>query len=201
MIIPFKVHEYSKKFSEWQVKGSRLVRKSDILFLHVTFRREVEEKEPIGILGIDVNEKSIDLAVVKPDKVRFIKIDVSEAKYARDRYFKKRRKIQEKTSGKKKAELLAKYSGREERRVNNILHKASKIIAQIITGEKVKPVMEKLTKIRERIRYGRKMNRRLHSMPFRKVQSCITYKSTEKGFKPDLINAKTLLGNARYVAH
>jgi len=27
-------------------------------------------------------------------------------------------------------------------------------------------------------------------MPFRKVQSCITYKSMEQGFKPDLINAK-----------
>jgi len=30
----------------------------------VTFRKEVEEKKPEGVLGIDVNEKSIDLAIV-----------------------------------------------------------------------------------------------------------------------------------------
>jgi len=51
-----------------------------------------------------------------------------------------------------------------------VLHKASKIIAHIIAEENVKPVMEELTDIREKIRYGRKMNRRLHNMPFRKIQ-------------------------------
>lgn len=36
------------------------------------------------MLGIDVNERSIELAIVKPDKVKFIKIEVSEVKYVRD---------------------------------------------------------------------------------------------------------------------
>jgi len=40
----------------------------------VTLRKEVEEKKPEGVLGVDVNEKSLDLVVVKPDKVKFIKI-------------------------------------------------------------------------------------------------------------------------------
>jgi len=84
---------------------------------------------------MDVNEKSIDLVVVKPDKVKFIKIDISQAKYVRDRYFRKRRSIQRKTLGKTEAKLLAKYSGREKRRVNDVLHKASKIIAHIIAEE------------------------------------------------------------------
>jgi len=44
-------------------------------------------------------------------------------------------------------------------RVNDVLHKASKIIAKIAAEEKVKPVMKKLTNIREKIRYSRKMNR------------------------------------------
>jgi len=168
------------------------VRRSGDLFLHLTFRKEVEEKEPEGVLGIDVNEKSIDLAIVKPDKVRFIKIDVSEAKYVKDRYSKKWRCIQGKTSGKKKAELLEKYSGREERRLKDVLHKASEIIAQIIDEERVRPVMERLTKIGERIRYGRKMNRRLHNILFMEVQSYITYKSKERGYDPEIVSAKKI---------
>ncbi|MEM4021368.1 MAG: transposase [Nitrososphaerota archaeon] len=147
----------------------------------------VEEKEAEGVLGIDVNEKSIDLAIVKPNKVKLIKIDVSEAKYIRDRYFRKRRSIQSKTSGETKAKLLAKYSGREKRGVNDILHRATKIIAGIIAEENVKPVMEKLTNFRERIQYGRRMNRRLHSAPFRKIQFYISYKSMELGFKPEYV--------------
>jgi hypothetical protein len=43
--------------------------------------------------------KSIDLAVIKPGKVRFVKIDISEAKYIRDRYFRKWRSIQSKVCG------------------------------------------------------------------------------------------------------
>ncbi|MEM3546254.1 MAG: transposase [Candidatus Bathyarchaeia archaeon] len=188
--IPFKAHKHSRKFMHWQVKGSRLVRLGNEYYLHVTFRKTIEEKEAEGVLGIDVNERSIDLAVVKSNKVKFIKIDVSEAKYIRDRYFKKRRSIQSKASGKTKAKLLAKYSGREKRRVNDILHRATKIIAGIIAEENVKPVMEGLTHIRERIRYGRKVNRRLHSMPFRKIQFYISYKSMELGFKPETVKAE-----------
>lgn len=188
--IPFKVHEHSKKFMNWKVKGLRLLKTNNNYYLHVTFRKNVEERRSEGILGIDINERSIDLAVIKLNKVKFIKIDVGEAKCIRDRYFKKRRNIQRKTSGKTKVKLLAKYSGRGRRRVNDILHRASKFIAHLISEENVKPVMEELTNIRERIRYGRKMNRRLHAIPFRKLQFYISYKSMELGLKPNIINAK-----------
>ncbi|MBS7287498.1 MAG: hypothetical protein KIH01_01795 [Candidatus Freyarchaeota archaeon] len=46
--------------------------------------------------------------------------------------------------------VLAKYSGREGRRVEAILHKASRIIADFAAKEKVKPVMEELKNIREK---------------------------------------------------
>ncbi|MCW4007376.1 MAG: transposase [Candidatus Bathyarchaeota archaeon] len=189
VVLPFDVHVHSKKFRDWQVKGSRLVRKGSDFFLHATFKKAVEERKSEGVVGIDINEKSIDLAVVRPDKVRFIKIDVSEAKYIRDRYFKKRRRIQRKTSGQKKAELLAKYSGREKRRVNEVLQKASRFIANVIAEENVTPVMEVLTNIRERIRCNRSLNRRLHSLPFRRIQFCVSYKSMEQGLKPEHVKA------------
>jgi len=50
--------------------------------------------------------------------------------------------------------------------------------------------MEELTDIREKIRYGRKMNRRIHNMPFRKTQLYISYKSMEHGFKLEFVSAK-----------
>ncbi len=182
--IPFKVHEHARKFVDFQVKGSRLVRRGDAFFLHVTFRKTVEEREAEGVLGIDVNERSIDLAIVKPGYVKFVRVDVSEVKYIRDRYFRKRRSIQKKTSGKTRAGLLAKYSERERRRVDALLHRASKIVADIVARERVRPVMEDLRGIRERIDYGRVLNRRLHSMPFRRIQFYIAYKSVERGYRP-----------------
>ncbi|MEM3441078.1 MAG: transposase [Candidatus Bathyarchaeia archaeon] len=189
VVLPFEVHVHSKKFRGWQVKGSRIVRKDGAFFLHATFKKAVEERHTEGVLSIDINEKSIDLAVIKPDKVKFIRIDVIEAKYIRGRYFKKRRHIQRKTSGHKKVELLAKYSGRKKRRVNEVLHKSSKFIAHIIAEENVKPVMEVLTNIREGIRFNRRLNRRLHSLPFRKIQFYVSYKSMERGLQPEYVKA------------
>jgi hypothetical protein len=120
LTIPFKLHRHSEKFKGWHVRGSRIVKNGGCYHLHVTFKKVIEEREYEGVLGIDVNEKSIDLAVIKPGKVRFIKIDISEAKYIRDRYFRKRRSIQSKVGGRDRAELLAKYSGREGRCVDII---------------------------------------------------------------------------------
>jgi len=53
--------------------------------------------------------------------------------------------------------------------------------------------MEKLTNISEKMRCGRRMNRRPHSILFRKTQFYIAYKSMELGLK-------TRLRRARYVA-
>jgi putative transposase len=60
----------------------------------------------------------------------------------------------------------------------------------IVAEENVKPVMEELKDIRKRIKYDRRMNRRLHSIPFRKIQSTIYYKSIERGYKPETVEAK-----------
>jgi len=190
LTIPFSLHEHAEKFKGWQVKSSRIIMLDDEYYLHVTFKKTIEEKEYEGLLGIDVNEKSIDLALIKPGKVRFVKIDISEAKYIRDRYFKKRWSIQRKVGERARAKLLAKYSGREKRRVDIIIHKASKIIAEMVAREKAKPVIEELKNMRERIKYGRRMNRRLHIIPFRRIQSYIFYKSIEKGYKPETVDAK-----------
>ncbi|MEM2167969.1 MAG: hypothetical protein QXR74_06385 [Candidatus Bathyarchaeia archaeon] len=60
----------------------------------------------------------------------------------------------------------------------------------MVAEENVKPVMEKLTYIKGGIRYSRKVNRRLHSIPFRRIQFYISYKSMELSFKPETVKAE-----------
>ncbi|MGQ9782120.1 MAG: zinc ribbon domain-containing protein [Nitrososphaeria archaeon] len=74
--------------------------------------------------------------------------------------------------------------------IETILRKASKVFAEIIRKENVRPVMEDLRNIRERMKYSERMNRRLHSMPFRRIQFYILYKSMEYGLKPEIVKAK-----------
>jgi len=86
-------------------------------------------------------------------------------------------------NGKIETELLAKYSGGERKRVNAVK-------ADIVAEEGVKPVMEELKNIGEKIRCGRRVNRRLRSMPFRKIQFSIGYKSMEQGCRPEYVEAE-----------
>jgi len=55
-----------------EVKGSRLVKSNNEHYLHVTFRKTIEERKAEGILGVDVNERSIELTVARPNKVKFL---------------------------------------------------------------------------------------------------------------------------------
>ncbi|MEM0118735.1 MAG: hypothetical protein QXV32_09860 [Conexivisphaerales archaeon] len=43
--IPFNVHNHFGKFMSWQVKGSRLIMFNNEYYLHVTFRKMVEERD------------------------------------------------------------------------------------------------------------------------------------------------------------
>ena len=75
--------------------------------------------------------------------------------------------------------------------MNHELHVISK---KIVEYAKQFPspaiVMEKLTGIRENFNNGKKLNRRFHSLPFRKLQKMIEYKAKLKGIKIVYINSK-----------
>jgi len=49
-------------------------------------------------------------------------------------------------------------------------------------------MMEDLTHIRERLDYGKYMNRRLHSWAFARLQGCIEDKATEAGIPVEYVN-------------
>jgi Transposase and inactivated derivatives len=50
--------------------------------------------------------------------------------------------------------------------------------------------MEKLTGIRENFKKGKELNRRFHSLPFRKLKKMVEYKAKLEGIKVSHLNPK-----------
>ena len=105
----------------------------------------------------------------------------------RHRYFNIRKKLQEK----KRLDVVRRLRDKERRIVNHELHVISK---KIVEYAKQFPspviVMEKLTGIRENFEKGKGLNRRFHSLPFRKLEKMVEYKAKLEGIKVRYINPK-----------
>ena len=116
--------------------------------------------------------------------------DISEVKRIRHAYFELRREAQEKWHDKPRVlrRVMAKLGRRERARIEAILHKVSKEIVEVAKGKLI--ILEDLKGLREHIRYGRKMNRRLHSWPFRKLQFMVEYKAKWLGTPVRYVNPK-----------
>lgn len=86
--------------------------------------------------------------------------------------------------------LLRKYSGREKRRIKDLCHKVAKRIVGVGQLNGFGVVMEDLKWIRRRISYGKRMNRRLHSLPYRKLQFYFEYKARLNGLSVEYVNPR-----------
>ena len=173
---PSKHHE---RFRDWKMGEGVVKKRGDNVFVHISFSREVDIVEPVGFVGVDLNEDNVTLSF--PDG-GFKKIVTNEKKI-RTSYFVKRKKIQKKIrAGKKRKMLLEKYGERERNKILDLYHKVANRIVE--EAEKYGGIaMENLEKIREKIRYGKKINGRLHRWSFRKLQTIIEYKAKLKGIK------------------
>jgi len=165
--------------------------------VYVPFKREVEPKKIDGVCGIDINERSVDLCILKPNREpQFIKLDVSKLPAIRHASQLKRKSIQRKFDAPpqrpmQKRRLQAKYWRREHNRINQTLHVVSKKIAEISEHERVAVAFEDIKGIRESMRSKRRtkngkalqkdMRRRLNQWPFRKLQSYTEYKVLRLG--------------------
>jgi len=165
--------------------------------VYVPFKQEVKPKPAEGICGIDINERSVDLTILKPnEQLKHIKLDVSKLPAIRHASQLKRKSIQEKLDVPpqrpvQKRRLWAKYWQRERNRTNQILHVVSKQITEIAERERVAVAFEGIKGIRESMRSKRRskngqalqkdMRRRLNQWPFRKLQSYVEYKVARQG--------------------
>jgi putative transposase len=163
---------------------------------------EVNLTKPEKFVAIDVNENNI--AFVSSDG-KFGKI-VTGIKELKVGYTEKRKKIQKIRNKRRRERLLKKYKEREKNRTNDALHKVGKLIAENFKGYGI--IMEDLKclrrtvnrKIKKLNKYNNKIQKvsvnndflkfRLNSLPFRKIQFYIHYKSLFNGSSVYFVDPK-----------
>jgi len=178
---------------EWQFSTVEMVKRNGEWYAHFTLKKTVELiDEPETVIAIDRGE--VNLAVVvatsknnpsKPMKGQFWRGE--EIKRIRGLYSHIRRKLQEKNRVGKVKEL----KGKERRKINQQLHIiANRIVQYAKRFSKPVIVMENLNGIRRNFKKSKRLNRRFHSLPFRKLQTYIEYKALLEGIEVKYLTKK-----------
>lgn len=103
-----------------------------------------------------------------------------EIKRIRGLYSHIRRKLQERN----RVGKIKKLKGKEKRKVKQQLHIiANRVIAYAKQFPKPVIAMENLNGIRNNFKKSKRLNRRFHSLPFRKLQTIIGYKALLEGME------------------
>ena len=196
--IPLELSDYHKKLLKRGMVKEILLGET---FVYIPIGVEVDLTEPKGFVAIDVNEDNITY-VSTDGQAGKIHLGV---KRLRETYHEKRRKIQENVRGKRRNELLRKYSERERRRITDILHKVTKFLVDKFKGygfiledlkglrnaanRKVKKYNWRSGRVQEVSVRSKEMKRRLNSTPFRRIQSYVEYKALLSGSPVDYVPA------------
>jgi len=168
---------------EWELATVEMVKRDGEWFAHFVLKKTIEvPDEPETVIGIDIGEHNLAVAVAipknnpKPTKGQFWR--GSEIKRTRGLCAHIRRRLQEKHRFGKVKELR----GREKRKVNQQLHIiANEIVAYAKQFPKPVIVMEDLNGVRENFKKSKELNRRFHSLAFRKLQTYVEYKALLEG--------------------
>ncbi|MCL9815365.1 transposase [Natronocalculus amylovorans] len=152
-----------------------------VYYLHVTVKTEVEVSEPEDadtLVGVDINERNITLTALNRetmDTLGTLVLDYGSVKAERQRYHTITKRCQEHGQH----SIHHQLGEKEERYTEWILHRLSRVVvefAQQFSNPVI--VFEDLTGIRDAIKYGTYMNRRLHKLPFHKFEKQVRYKAT-----------------------
>lgn len=181
---------------EFCIKSVEMKKKDSEWFAHFTLEKEMEcPDEPETVIGIDRGEKNfaVGVAIKKEDIDKPIKGQFwngNEIKALKGKYHHVRRNL-----GRKKCpKTIKKIKDKLKKRTDQQLHiLANDIIDHVSQFEKPLIVMEDLTNIRKNFEKGkrsRKLNKRMNSLPFRKLQDYIEYKALRKGIRTVYIDPK-----------
>jgi len=190
IFISLRYGEYQKKFIEaWREgklkTGEVTLNETKII---IPFEKEVDLQCPKDWIAIDVKESNVTAVSTNPHVLR---ID-HELRTIHTTYFNIRRRVQRLAKYKPRTaqRLLRKYAGREETKAKDLCHKISTVIVEFARQHGFGILMEDLNGIRRRIKYGRQMNRRLHTWNFRRMQLYIEYKAKLEGLQVEYVNPK-----------
>jgi len=177
---------------EWGFCTVEMVKRNGEWYAHFVLKKEIElTDEPETVIGVDLGEWNVATAIAvskqdpKPARGRFW--SGAKIREIRGKYAHLRRNLQRK----KRLDLVKRISHKEKRMVNQQLHIiANEIIAYAKQFEKPVIVMEELKNIRKNMNGSAKLNRRLHTWSFRKLQEYIEYKANLEGISVVYVNPK-----------
>jgi len=190
--IQLKLRSYHQRFLQDSSlrRGSATLTESSA---SIAFSKLVKPAIPSGVLGVDLNERSVDLAFQRGFSK---KLDLKAVPTIQHEYRLKRERIQRRNRHnlKKMKQLLARFRGRQKRRVEAILHSVSKLVVDQAKSQKLAIALEKLKGIRDAHKRGNgegKAKRgRLNSWPFSKLQRFIQYKARWEGVQLVLVDPR-----------
>ena len=136
-----------------------------------------EPEDADTLVGVDINERNIALTAVNRetmDTLGTLVLDYGTVKAERQRYHTITKRCQEHG----KHSIHHQLGEKEERYTEWVLHRLSRVVvefAQQFSNPAI--VFEDLSGIRDAIKYGTYMNRRLHKLPFHKFEQQVRYKA------------------------
>jgi IS605 OrfB family transposase len=185
---------------EWHFTTIEMVKRNGEWYAHFVLKKAVEvPDETETVIAIDRGEHNLAVAVAvsksNPDKpIRGQFWRGEEIKKIRGLYNHIKRRLQEKKLLKKVKEL----KGKERRKVNQHLHIiANQIVAYAKQFPKPAIVMEDLNGIRGSFKKSKELNRRFHSLPFRRLQTIVEYKALLEGIEVRYLTRKETRNTSR----
>lgn len=158
--------------------------------LTISFSKEVEETEPTGYLGVDVNLENVS-TVSTSGSIRVY--DVSKAPKIKEVYREVKSHFR-RNDVRIRRRIYGKYGRKQRNKVNQMFHRVSKRIVQEAKEKQLGIVLEKLKGIRKLYRrwngQGRKYRAKMNSWSFYELQRQIGYKARWEGVKVVYVSAR-----------
>lgn len=159
----------------------------------IAFSKKTAKTEPLGQVGVDVNEKNVTTS----DTLGSIMVyDTSEVAETKEIYRIIRANIGRKTrqDNRVSQRLYAKYGRRERNRTTQAIHRVSKSIVQHAKENQLGIVMENLKGIRKLYRkgngQGKSFRGRMNSWTFHEFQRQVEYKASWLGVPVTYVNPR-----------
>jgi len=160
----------------------------------IAFSKVVHMLEPLGYMGLDVNERNVTVSATNGYEHRFN--EPGEVVEIKERYKEIRAKISKKTRGDRRIgrELLSKYGKREKNRTTQRIHGVTEAIVSYAKANRLGIRMEKLKGIRKLYRKGNgqgtSFRGRMNSWVFGETQRQVDYKARWAGAPDWYVNPR-----------
>ncbi len=141
------------------------------------------------LVGVNINERNVALTALDRETMRTkgtLVLDYGRVKQERQRYHTITTRCQEHG----KTSIHRKLGDKEERFTEWVLHRLSRAVVEF-PERFSNPVIvfEGMSGIRDEIKYGTYMHRRLHKLPFHRLETFVSYKPTWREIPADTVDA------------